>query len=277
MLPSSSKLVVGALLRAYLGHACTPVKNVERGGERVLNALESALAPVGLNLLGVASVAAYDATVPAERALRRLLPEAQSAIVIGNGGAEFWHAFRDFCRRHPGHERSPDPLDGFTRRVVEEAATPLLEAEPARFLYPFRFATEPVAFLHLAASAGLGTPSLVGVLVHPRFGPWMALRAAILVTRPLEASRPADGFDPCPTCRERTCIAACRVDAVTPAGWDVPRCAAYRLAPDDACAPRCHARYECVLGREHRYPVEAMAHHQRYARIAMASAARSGC
>jgi len=106
----------------------------------------------------------------------------------------------------------------------------------------------------------------VGVLVHPIYGPWMALRAAILVRGRLEAPRPADGFDPCPTCRERSCITACPAGAVGPAGWNVPRCAAHRARPDDPCAMRCHARVACVLGPEHRYPDDALAYHQRRAR-----------
>ena len=115
------------------------------------------------------------------------------------------------------------------------------------------------------------------MLVHPEYGPWIALRAAIVVPEVVTASRPADDFDPCPTCVERPCIAACPVGAVGPQGWDVPRCVAHRLADASHCADGCTARIACVYGRPHHPPPEALAFHQAAARRTMlvhASAAR---
>jgi hypothetical protein len=225
--------------------------------------------------VGTAAVDAYDASVAPELRLRRLLPEAKTAIVIGNGGGAFWAAFRDHCHAHPEHEQEPDPVDAFTRRAIEAAiATSTDTGGPTRLLYPFRYPTDPVSFMRLAECAGLGRPSLVGVLVHPVFGPWIALRAALLVPLTLAAPRPAEGFDPCPGCTERACVDACPAGAVTAAGWDVPRCAAHRLQPEDPCALRCHARFDCVIGRAHRYPAEALGYHQGRARAALAPYAR---
>jgi hypothetical protein len=185
-------------------------------------------------------------------------------MVIGNGGAAFWHAFETFCREHPDHAASADPIDDFTRRVVDVAVAAAGLDGPV--LYPFDFPATPVSFMRLAECAGLGRRSLLGVLVHPVYGPWIALRAAVPLPIEVPAPRPADGFDPCPTCAERPCIAACPAGAVTAAGWDIPTCAAHRAADDDPCASRCHARVECVLGRAHRYPAAALAYHQRRAR-----------
>jgi hypothetical protein len=244
-------------------------------------ALETALAARGLNLVGTASLAAYDAAVPRDHALGPIAPEARTAVVIGNGGGAFWHAFETYCAAHPAHRALADPLDAFTRLAVEEAVGSLLVLPGTRLLYPFRFPDDPVSFMHLAECAGLGRRSLTGVLVHPVFGPWIALRAAVLLPAELHASRPADGFDPCPTCVERSCIAACPAGAVTGRGWDIPLCASHRGAAVDGCASRCHARFECVLGREHRYPADALAYHQRRAlqsmrELSSARAPRSG-
>jgi epoxyqueuosine reductase QueG len=240
----------------------------------VLSTLERALAPAGLNLVGAAAVEAYDAGVPATHRLARLLPGVRSAIVIGNGGGAFWEAHRAWCRQDPRRAAAPDPLDRFTVSVIEEAARPLRAGGAVRVVYPFRFAAEPVSFVHLAECAGLGRRSLVGVLVHPVFGPWIALRAAILVPGALTAARPADGFDPCPGCVERACLPACPAGAIGSGGWDIPRCAAHRRAAEDGCAARCHARFDCVIGRAHRYPPEALAYHQAQARPALARYAR---
>lgn len=233
----------------------------------MLTRLAKALAPHGLNLLATAPVSAYDAGVPDDRTLARLMPTARTAVVIGNGGGAFWHAFRS--RWHePELARATDPLDTFTREVVEPAVATVVPP-PARILYPFSFSVEAISFMRLAECAGLGRSSLLGVLVHPHFGPWIALRAAILVPDEVVAPRPADGFDPCPGCRERACIVACPAGAVGDAGWDIPRCAAHRGGPTDPCASRCHARFDCVIGREHRYPDEALTYHQSRARPAL--------
>src|SRR5688572_22587456 len=220
--------------------------------------IAAAVAPFGLNLIGVAEAASYDAEVGPSRRLARHLDGARSVVVVGNGGGAFWDAYRRFCAANPGHERHADPVDDFTRAVVGAACATLEDRGDARVLYPFGFAEDGVSFTRLALLAGLGRPSLVGVLVHPTYGPWMALRAAILVRERLAAPRPAEGWDPCPSCRDRPCIPACPGDAVTEAGWSVPRCGAFRARPDDPCASRCHARVACVLGPEHRYPDEAL-------------------
>lgn len=245
------------------------LSRMSRANGALVDAVERALAPHGLNLVGATTLAAYDAAVPAVHRLAAIAPGMASALVIGNGGRAFWDAFRAFCSAHPGHDATPDPIDAFTSRTIDEHLAPVLGGRPTRILYPFRFPAEPVSFVHLAECAGLGRRSLTGVLVHPVFGPWIALRAAVLVRDRIEAPRPADGFDPCPTCVERACIAACPAGAVTPAGWDVPRCAAHRGRDGDECASRCHARFECVIGREHRYPPDALAYHQRRARPAL--------
>ena len=249
---------------------------MSRDGVPVLSRLVTALAPYGLNLVGTTAVDAYDAAVPPALGLRRLLPAARTAIVIGNGGGAFWAAFRDFCRAHPEHEREPDPIDAFTRRVIETVIAATIDTRvPTRLLYPFRYPDDPVSFMRLAECAGLGRPSLLGVLVHPVFGPWIALRAALLVPLILAAPRPADGFDPCPGCTERACVDACPAGAVTAAGWDVPRCAAHRLQAEDPCASRCHARFDCVIGRPYRYSPDALEYHQGRALAGIARHART--
>jgi hypothetical protein len=224
------------------------------------------VAPFGLNLIGVAEVAAYDAEVGPSRRLARHLAGARSVVVVGNGGGAFWDAYRRYCVANPGHERRADPVDDYTRQATEAACAPLEERGDARVLYPFGFAEDGVSFTRLALLAGLGSRSLVGVLVHPVYGPWMALRAAILVRARLAAPRPAAGWDPCPSCRDRPCITACPGGAIADTGWSVPRCGTTRARADDPCGTRCHARVACVLGPEHRYPDEALAYHQRRAR-----------
>jgi epoxyqueuosine reductase len=156
---------------------------------------------------------------------------------------------------------------------------PALEArglEPIA-AYPFLAAPYAFNFIELGRLAGLGGPSILGVLVHPVYGPWIAFRAAILLDADLDYPGEAAGFDPCPSCTVRSCMASCPVGAVTPAsGWDVPRCARHRVEVEADCAERCHARVGCVLGPNHRYPDEELAYHQRRSLPAMRSYYEAG-
>lgn len=223
--------------------------------------LGRALAPFGLNLIGTTTPVAYDALVPASH---RLGPTARRAIVvIGNGGGAFWAAFREFAAAAP---ETAHPLDTFTAAILTSQALPIAERLGLRpeLRLPFERSEPPLSFVHLAEAAGLGHRGLLGVLLHPEFGPWMALRGALLVDEAPVTARPAAGFDPCATCSERPCVTACPGEAIAfPDGWDVPRCIDFRVAQRDAnpCADRCHARIACVYGRTHVYPPDALAHH----------------
>lgn len=219
---------------------------------------------VGLDLLGTTSVAAYDADVPPARRLTVLAPGAVGVLVVGNGGPEFWNAFRA-----AGPPVGRDPLDDFTRRAVGAAAAGVAGA---RCVFPFEWPAVAVDFRRLGRLAGLGAPSLLGVLIHPVHGPSMALRAAVLLPHALApVPGPAAGFDPCPSCVERPCVAACPAGVVGDGGWDAAGCAAHRLADAAHCADACAARLACVYGPDRHYPPDALAHHQRAARATMAA------
>lgn len=239
----------------------------------IIAALVAALAPLGFGLVGAADVSAYDRIVDEGRRIGTRAPWARSAIVIGNGGGSLWRHVAAWAAARGGLAALADPVDAYTEQTITAAVADVVVAAGVRSetIFPFPRAGAPSvpSFVDLAAVAGLGAPSLLRVLVHPVFGPWMALRAVVLCDEELRAARPADGFDPCPACHERACVAACPAGAVrAPHGWDLVACIDHRLASGD-CADRCHARFDCVHGREHRYPPEATAHHHRRAWAAM--------
>jgi len=250
----------------------SPTSSTSQGEPVDPTGLREELERVGLNLFGAVGVSQHDATAPPERSLGSLLPGARSAIVVGNGGRSFWSAFRRAAERRPEVSRRRDPLDAFTRDVVERAVAAHGPAG-GRLCFPFEFPDVPLSFVHLAECAGLGRRGRLGILLHPEFGPWIALRAALVLPFDVRLPRPADGFDPCSGCVERACMGACPAGAVDDAGWNVPRCVAHRLREPDDCAERCHARFDCVLGRDHRYDPDALAHHQAAARRVMVKTA----
>ena len=236
----------------------------------LLQDITAALAPVGLNLIGTTPRSDYEALVPPQYRIKQWFPETETVVVIGNGGGEFWNHFREYTAVRPGYlQQHEHPLDDYTVEVIRARLTPLLDTARAqcRLIYPFQFFSGlTVSFMHLAQAARLSVPSILGVQIHPRYGPWIAWRAAVLIDHDFPAlSAPAQDFEPCSTCVERPCIAACPTQAVSAAqNWDLLACTQHRLRVPTDCAERCHARYTCVYGREHRYPEDELAYHQRF-------------
>lgn len=239
----------------------------------LLETVRAASAPWGLNLVAAVAVSRYDAH--AQGAARRAAaadPGAQAIIVVANGGGDFWRAFTAFAASHPGWRERANPLDDFTRAIVEDTLAPAVRAQGVRCtpVYPFLAGGPTLNFMELGKLAGLAGPSIVGVVVHPMYGPWLAFRAALLVDVAIEAPGAALGFDPCPGCTARSCVTACPAGAVNSAsGWDIPRCLTHRVEREAECTPRCHARAACVLGPEHRYPEDELAYHQQRALAAI--------
>jgi len=107
----------------------------------------------------------------------------RSIVVIGNGGADFWRAFSRFADRNPGWRDRANPLDDFTREIIEREVVPIVRESGAQCLtvYPFMSSGPTLNFIELAKLAGLGGASIIGVVVNPTYGPWIAFRAALIV------------------------------------------------------------------------------------------------
>jgi hypothetical protein len=228
--------------------------------------LDPALVAAGLNVAALLAPSQYDALVPESWQARQLLPNAASVIVIGSGGDGFYWAAR---KARPG---SVHPVDDYCAELVGRAADRLEAAgfaTCAAFYWERRTRNggEPgefADFVALARAAGLGAASRLGMLLHPRYGPWFAIRALLLSERPAPVAAneaaTADPFDPCPSC-SAPCIAACPGNAVAlRKKFSGQRCAEtrHKLA---ACAARCDARLACPQGADYRYDPEALSHH----------------
>lgn len=220
--------------------------------------------PHGLNLLAAVPADRYDAGAPTHLQARAIDPRVRSIIVIGNGGGAFWQSYRRHVDANPGWDLRDHPLDDFTRAVVEREIAGPLRARNFRFtiVYPFVSDAGNLHFMELARIAGIGGPSLIGVLIHPRYGTWIALRAALLMEEMLDEPGDALGFDPCPRCVPKSCMPACPVGAVSERGWDVIKCVRHRVEAAPDCSAGCYSRLDCVIGPQHRYPDDELRHHQ---------------
>jgi len=238
---------------------------------QLIESIRAAARPFGLNLVAAVLVERYDRAVKAAYRVSSHSPDARSIVVIGNGGGDFWRAYRAHADRNPGWSSREHPLDDFTRTVVENwIARRLVPAgEHCATVYPFMDSTAGFDFMQLGRITGIAGPSVLGVLINPTYGPWIAFRAALLMRTPLDSPGPAVGFDPCPSCVERSCMPSCPVSAISEAGWNVASCIQHRVELEADCAPQCHARAGCVIGPEHRYPDDELAYHQSRALPAM--------
>ena len=220
-----------------------------------LEAVRQALDSAGLNLTGGLSPDVYDALVDTPWQLERVAPECRGVLVVGNGGRALWPRFR----ASPEAALAKNPLDIYTRRALAEAAA---RADgPAPFaLYTEQREDGYLPLVALARQAGFGTPGRVGVLIHPEFGPWIAIRGLLYLPGEVPASGPA-AFDPCTGC-PAPCERACRGSVVGAGGVDVRGCFRTRIL-DPGCRTACDARRACVVGPEHAYSPEQEAHHAR--------------
>lgn len=196
------------------------------------------LASSGLDLLAPLPVGLYNQAVPEAFRLPDFGRPDRLALVIGNTRV-LWERFREALGRDPGLAAEPDPLDLYVEQAVRAAFADLPERWHARF------APEAVALQRAAELAGLAWLSPAHLSVHPVYGPWIALRALVVVDRP--GPPPPPPPEPCPSCA-RGCEPAHRRAAE--AGWG-PTTWPLWLAVRDAC-PR---------GREHRYPEDALRYH----------------
>ncbi len=197
----------------------------------------------GLDLHASTTVGAYNALVDEPFHL----PGApdRAVAVIGNSVAMWPHVER-FVHRYP---HLTDPVDAHVARVVLAA----VDASPVPVIDAV-FSHEPpprrIAIQRLADVAGLAWLAPSHLCVHAEFGPWIALRAAVVLDAPGGGSTPAEPTCDCPS----GCLPALEraLAAGEPTNGDELRDHwTLWLAMRDAC-PR---------GRAHRYGDEQIRYH----------------
>ncbi len=126
---------------------------------------------------------------------------------------------------------------------------------PTRVLFPFGGPPHhPFQRWARRADPSL-SPSPLGILIHPEFGLWHALRGALLFKERLELPAIESRPSPCDTCAAKPCLRTCPVGAFTASGYDIVSCRAYlrTLSGQPCMIQGCQARLACPVGREHAY------------------------
>ncbi len=216
-----------------------------RGDRAVIGADEiiGRCAAAGIDLAAVTSVGAYDELV--DEPFRLGAAADATVVVLGNTRA-LWPHLERFV-----HDHGPldDPVDSYVERTVRAATAGVDD------VVDIRFSHEPpprrIAIQRLADRAGLAWLSPSHLCVHPVHGPWIALRAAVVLSRPPEHVPAAASV----TC---DCTANCLPRLLEAVAAGEPS------SNDDMVAhwQRWLAmRDACPIGRAHRYGDDQIRYH----------------
>ncbi len=193
--------------------------------------IDRAAAAVGLAVVGALHVEAGDGA-----------PEGIETIcLLGARRDRMWGVFSGSPEAVDGR---PDPLDRWSRRVIETLAADL----DAVALFPFGGPPHQ-PFQRWAARGEAAVRSPVAMQVTPGRGLWTSYRGALGLPEPI-ALAGRDVANPCPAC-PAPCLTACPVDAFAGGAYDVARCVAHITSPAGAACREggCLVRHACPAGR----------------------------
>jgi hypothetical protein len=165
-----------------------------------------------------------------------------TVAMVGNVGQRFWSEIQG-----APESKSPHPIDRWTARVLDGLADAVLFPFGGPPHHPFqRWAQR--ADPSLAVSP-------IGILIHPEYGLWHALRGALLYRDRLDLPAIAAQESPCDRCATKPCLSTCPVGAFRQSGYDVVSCRSYlrTLSGQPCMIQGCQARLACPVGREHAY------------------------
>lgn len=214
--------------------------------QAVLHDLSSELTPKGLDLTAATRIEVANRAVPDELAISPLDTPADLVVVVGNSRA-LWPRFLEWLDQDPRRGTVPDPLDSYVEAAISDAVERLSLAAS------IRYAHEPpprrIAIQRLAEVAGLAHIAPTHLCIHPVFGPWISLRAAIILAVP-GPDPPAAPPDPC-----RGCTTECH------AALAHALKASATVGPRSAWQAWVAVRDACRVGRDHRFSDDQLRYH----------------
>lgn len=179
----------------------------------------------------------------------------RSLLLIGSTGPTLWPQLTSSPEYQ---DRAPHPMDRYTKRELSRLAT----THRHDVLFPFE-GPPYFPFQRWALKCGGFSQSPLGVLTHETYGPWTGFRAAFLSAEPVIDQAPSGNAGPCETCRDKPCLSACPVNAISvETGYDVPACKGHlQKGAEIACWSGCLARHACPFGEGHKpHPDNARFH-----------------
>ena len=207
-----------------------------------INTLTTAIEELGMAVVGSFAVEDDDQL------------EGGSVVLVGNAGSAIWPVFQGSNEAKDGQ---PHPMDRWSKRVLGVLA----REHGAGILFPSDGPPyQPFQRWAVRANPAIA-PSPIGIAIHPKWGLWWALRAAIIWPDELPQANTGAGEVPCTSCLDKPCLAGCPAGAFGSGRYDVAACASY-VTPGTACFKGpCAARASCPVGGGFRYePAHAAFH-----------------
>jgi methylmalonic aciduria homocystinuria type C protein len=173
-------------------------------------------------------------------------------ILVGNT-RRLWPVFKRAFERDPGLRADANPVDRYVTEQLRKLASSTL-GRPFQLLFAHATAPKPFPFQRLAEAVDFATVSPSHLAVHPEHGPWIALRAVVLVD--VEGPPPSlqQLVSPCRGCSAPCVPALRRALEVTP-----PPLSEAAIA--EHAADWIAIRDACPVGRASRYDDEQLAYH----------------
>ncbi len=207
----------------------------------------------GFDLFATTTLDAYNPRVPPAFRFDPTFTHDACLVLIGNT-AHAWPAFRAALTATPDLSRHPHPFDTWTVASLTDALTPAFVHR-----HDLRFSFEPpphtFAAIHLAEATHLAHRGPAGLAVHPVYGPWFGLRAALLIDLPHPPSHPSPPSHALPTAPTPSPCDACPTRPCVPA-LDLALAASKNTTGHpirDHWRPWLAVRDACPVGRDHRY------------------------
>ena len=161
------------------------------------------LADLGYHFCVAFDVHAYNRVVPSDFALPTFGRRATPGLLVGNHRG-LWEPFLGALQARPDLVAAADPLDRYTEQSVAKSLEGFDVGVDVRFGHQSE--PSPVAMQQLAEVAGLAKLTSAHLSVHPVYGPWIALRAALVIDLDVQIeTSPAENV-----CDEQ-CVARCEL------------------------------------------------------------------
>ena len=180
---------------------------------------------------------------------------AKSVLLVGQAGAAPWPLFQLWLGQQA--RDIANPLDTWSSEVIGAVARGCgarAESPSDRPYLPFQ---------QWAMRAEGLKPSPLGILMHPRYGPWHAYRGALLFEDEISLPEVHEAIHLCDTCVDKPCLKSCPVDAYSGQGFAHEACLGHVRGPrGEPCrSGGCLDRNACPYGADYRYPPEMQAFH----------------
>jgi methylmalonic aciduria homocystinuria type C protein len=171
----------------------------------VASALQSSCDDAGLDIVQPFRIDWFNGEVEPPLRLPDYGRRGALGFVIGNT-RHLWSVFARALRNDPSLLDVEHPLDAYVEKTLTDAATRSI-TEGHVILFAHRTTPAPIAIQRVAQASGLAHLSPSRLSVHPIYGPWLSLRAVIVVDADGPPGERPLAHDPCTPCA-KPCLAA---------------------------------------------------------------------